>query len=82
MKNEIKLIKKHLKKNPIEVDYQRITLLLFEIDEFSKETQMKKIDEKINENLKEAVINEIKKKGKIQIKQLRIKTKQRKMRIN
>ena len=30
---------------------------------------------KINENLKEAVVNEIKKKGKIQIKQLRIKTK-------
>ena len=75
MKNEIKLIKMRQKKNLIEVDYQRITLLLFEIDEFSKETQMKKIDEKINENLKEAVINEIKKKGKIQIKQLRIKTK-------
>ena len=72
----------HLKKNPIEVDYQRITLLLLEIDEFSKETQMKKIDEKINENLKEAVVNEIKKKGKIKIKQLRIKSKQRKMRIN
>ena len=75
MKNEIKLIKMRQKKNLIEVDYQRITLLLFEIDEFSKETQMKKIDEKINENLKEAVVNEIKKKGKIQIKQLRIKTK-------
>ena len=46
MKNEIKLIKMRQKKNLIEVDYQRITLLLFEIDEFSKETQMKKIDEK------------------------------------
>ena len=52
MKNEIKLIKMRQKKNLIEVDYQGITLLLFEIDEFSKETQMKKIDEKINENLK------------------------------
>ena len=58
----------HQKKNPIEMDYQGITLLLFEMDEFSKETQMKKIDEKINENLKEAVVNEIKKKGKIKIK--------------
>ena len=46
MKNEIKLIKMHLKKNPIEVDDQRITLLLFEIDEFSKETQMKKLMKK------------------------------------
>ena len=37
----------------------------FEIDEFRKETLIKKINEKINGNLQEATVNEIKEKRKI-----------------
>ena len=36
----------------------------FEIDEFRKETLIKKINETINGNLKEATVNEIKEKRK------------------
>ena len=36
----------------------------FEIDEFRKETMIKKINEKIKGNLKEATVNEIEEKRK------------------